>query len=220
MPLLVDHEFIPACDTDSRSPCPALNALANHGILPRDGRNISAFQLMGAIRKHYHLSLPMAFVLSFFGTLLCGRWFKVDLQDFARHDCIEHDGSLTRRNAMPGDLYAPVDVDKDLLDDLLNVTKDPDVLSFDDLVVVRARRNQTLTRPLAGFHNAIALGEVALTAETLRDRNGDVPKQFIREWFGDQKLPDGWSRPATPIGLWKTSQLVKRVRKAVEKKPV
>lgn len=22
-----------------RSPCPALNALANHGILPRDGRN-------------------------------------------------------------------------------------------------------------------------------------------------------------------------------------
>jgi hypothetical protein len=24
---------------DLRSPCPALNALANHGFLPRDGRN-------------------------------------------------------------------------------------------------------------------------------------------------------------------------------------
>jgi len=175
---------------------------------------------MGAIREHYHLSLPMAFVLSFFGTLLCGRWFKVDLQDFARHDRIEHDASLTRRNAMPGDLYAPVDVDKDLLDDLLNVTNDPKVLSFDDLVVVRARRNETLSRPLKGLHNAIALGEVALTSQTLQDKNGKVPKQFIREWFGDQRLPKGWSKPATPIGLWNTSQIVKTVRKAVEKKPV
>ena len=32
---------------DSRSPCPALNALANHGYLPRDGKDITpeVFQL-------------------------------------------------------------------------------------------------------------------------------------------------------------------------------
>ena len=160
---------------------------------PRDGRNISAFQLMGAIREHYHVSLPLAFLLSFLGTFLCGRWFKVDLQDFARHGRIEHDASLTHRNAMPGDLYAPIDVDKDLLDDLLDTSKNPDVLSFEDLVAVRARRNETLARPLDGFHNAIALGEVALTAQTLQDDQGNVPKQFIREWFGDQRLPCGWS---------------------------
>jgi hypothetical protein len=33
-------EFQPAKEGDSRSPCPALNAMANHGILPRDGKNI------------------------------------------------------------------------------------------------------------------------------------------------------------------------------------
>ena len=29
----LSHEYIPATATDSRSPCPALNALANHGYL-------------------------------------------------------------------------------------------------------------------------------------------------------------------------------------------
>lgn len=196
------------------------NVLTSFPPRPRDGRNISAFQLMGAIREHYHVSLPLAFLLSFLGTFLCGRWFRADLHDFARHNYIEHDASLTHRNTMPGGLYAPVDPDKELLDDLLHVTKNPDSLSFDDLVAVRARRNETLVRPLGKFLNAIALGEVALTAQTLGDEYGNVSKQFIKEWFGDQRLPRGWSRPATPIGLWNTTQIVKRVGKAVERNTV
>ena len=35
---------------DSRSPCPALNALANHGYLPRDGHNISADLLLSVLQ--------------------------------------------------------------------------------------------------------------------------------------------------------------------------
>ncbi|KAF7362906.1 Cloroperoxidase [Mycena venus] len=35
------HAFIPAKSTDLRAPCPGLNTLANHGYLPRDGRNIT-----------------------------------------------------------------------------------------------------------------------------------------------------------------------------------
>ena len=186
---------------------------------PRDGRNISAVQLMGAIWEHYHVSLPMAFLLSFLGTFLCGRWFRVDLHDFARHNYIEHDGSLTHRNAMPGDLYAPVDPDKELLDDLLNV-KNSDVLSFEDLVAVRARRNETLSRPLSKFLNAIALVAVALTVQTLTDEYDNMSKQSIKEWFWDQRLPRGWSRPTTPIGLWNTTRIVKIVGKKVEKKMI
>jgi hypothetical protein len=35
-----DYPFqVPGPD-DLRSPCPALNSMANHGILPRDGRDI------------------------------------------------------------------------------------------------------------------------------------------------------------------------------------
>jgi hypothetical protein len=185
---------------------------------PHDGRNISAFQLITALREHYHLSLPMAVLLSFGGTFMCGRFFKIDLHDLARHDCIEHDGSLTHANAMPGGLYAPVSVDKNLLQHLLDVSKDPDFLSVDDLVTVRAARDATLSRPLSKMHTTISRGEVAMIVQLFGDQDGNVPKQYIQEWFGDQRLPHGWFKPTTAIGFLSTTRIVKWVGKEVEKR--
>jgi hypothetical protein len=42
-------EFCPAKPSDLRSPCPLLNAMANHGYLPRDGRNIHPAELKKAM---------------------------------------------------------------------------------------------------------------------------------------------------------------------------
>jgi hypothetical protein len=41
-------QFRAAGPTDCRSPCPGLNTLANHGHLPRDGKNITKEQLVKA----------------------------------------------------------------------------------------------------------------------------------------------------------------------------
>jgi hypothetical protein len=40
-------QFIPSSQVPGavRSPCPALNALANHGFLPRNGKNITLAML-------------------------------------------------------------------------------------------------------------------------------------------------------------------------------
>ncbi|KAI9467066.1 Cloroperoxidase [Lactarius psammicola] len=208
--------FIPPSEGDSRSPCPALNALANHGILPHDGRGITAYQLMSAIRQHYHVSLPLATFLSVAGTFICGRHFTIDLEDLARHNYIEHDASLTRANAQPDGRYAPVTVDNELLQSLLDSSKDRDFLTFDDLVRVRAARDQTLLRPLSRLHGVISRGEVALTIQTLADKEGRISKQFIREWFGDERLPEGWSKPATTTGLLSTSRIANRVADLVK----
>ncbi|EEB88281.1 hypothetical protein MPER_13964, partial [Moniliophthora perniciosa FA553] len=60
------HDFIPAANTtEGRSPCPALNALANHGYLPRTGKDISLSQLTHAITTVYNMSYALAFLLSF-----------------------------------------------------------------------------------------------------------------------------------------------------------
>jgi hypothetical protein len=37
--------YVPPKQGDSRSPCPALNAMANHGILPHDGNSIPCKEL-------------------------------------------------------------------------------------------------------------------------------------------------------------------------------
>ena len=44
-------EYAPSKPTDLRSPCPLINALANHGYLPRDGRNVVASDLMSGMKE-------------------------------------------------------------------------------------------------------------------------------------------------------------------------
>ncbi|TPR10320.1 Major Facilitator Superfamily protein [Aspergillus niger] len=52
------YEYHPAGAGDLRSPCPVLNALANHGIISRDGRNITASQLKDAL-KHIGVGIDI-----------------------------------------------------------------------------------------------------------------------------------------------------------------
>ena len=44
-------QYAPSKPTDLRSPCPLINALANHGYLPRDGRNVVASDLMTGMKE-------------------------------------------------------------------------------------------------------------------------------------------------------------------------
>lgn len=50
------YRYQPPEPNDSRSPCPALNALANHGYLPRDGKNIPPEVLQRAIQVMIFIS--------------------------------------------------------------------------------------------------------------------------------------------------------------------
>lgn len=43
--------YFPAQPTDLRSPCPMVNCLANHGYLPRDGRNVHYNELYDAVSR-------------------------------------------------------------------------------------------------------------------------------------------------------------------------
>jgi hypothetical protein len=160
----------------------------------------------------------LAAVLSFMGTFLCGRNFKIDLEDLARHNVIEHDASLTRANTVPNGRYAPVHVDKNLLQHLLDASQNPDVLTFNDLVAVRANRDLTLGRPLSKTHGIIARGEIALIVQTFGDEEGNMPKRHLQEWFGKERLPSGWVKPAIATGIWTTSRIANWVGELVKKK--
>ncbi|KAJ7619667.1 hypothetical protein FB45DRAFT_1033517 [Roridomyces roridus] len=69
----VTHPYIPARSGDSRSPCPALNALANHGYIPRRGTKIHFTHLLNAVRTVYNLTLPLAFLLTIAGFVTCAK---------------------------------------------------------------------------------------------------------------------------------------------------
>ncbi|KAI4241545.1 MAG: hypothetical protein L6R40_004525 [Gallowayella cf. fulva] len=56
-------DYAPVRPGDLRSPCPAINALANHGYLPRDGRNVRASELLNGMNQ-YGLGTVFAFFLT------------------------------------------------------------------------------------------------------------------------------------------------------------
>ncbi|KAK4220937.1 Peroxidase, family 2-domain-containing protein [Podospora fimiseda] len=90
--------------TDKRSPCPMVNALANHGYLPRDGKNISLSTLIKAAKEGVNLA-PDATLLVGLKALQAsstGNWLTFHLDDLNKHGVIEHDGSLSRQDASLG----------------------------------------------------------------------------------------------------------------------
>ncbi len=72
-------------------------ALANHGLIPRDGRKIRPSQLAAALARAYNLSPTIAYqLLAPMYQIWEGReWF--DLHDIAVPGLVAHDGSFTVR---------------------------------------------------------------------------------------------------------------------------
>ncbi|KAH0537554.1 hypothetical protein FGG08_005653 [Glutinoglossum americanum] len=101
-----DHSYSPG-SVDSRSPCPGLNVLANHGYLPRDGKNISNERMEEALMAGYNMTHPLATFLTSIILPSVGKpgATTFDLTDLRKHNAIEHDVSLTRHDFAQGDNY-------------------------------------------------------------------------------------------------------------------
>ena len=115
-------EYVPPRTGDSRSACPMLNAMANHGILPRDGKNITFLELNQKVRQTFNFAASFCFFVPNFSARFLGKSYsrdRFDLADLSLHadNAIEHDASLTRQDvALVPDQGKP---DLDLVHDLL-----------------------------------------------------------------------------------------------------
>ncbi|KAI6715197.1 hypothetical protein JHW43_002315 [Diplocarpon mali] len=85
-----DHVYVRGNISD-RGPCPALNALANQGYFPRDGKNITISEVDAVLKSALHFDVRKD------GTF--------DLFDMRKHDILEHDRSVTRFDFRQGDNY-------------------------------------------------------------------------------------------------------------------
>lgn len=95
-------EYVPPGEGDSRSACPMLNACANHGILPHDGKNISFKELNAVVRQTFNFAPSFCFFAPAFAANFLDRPYstgKLDLAELSQHNAIEHDGSLTRADS-------------------------------------------------------------------------------------------------------------------------
>jgi len=164
----------------------------------------------------YGLSIPLATTLVSGGMLCCGNVFTgIDLEDLAAHNKIEHDGSLVHADARIGESFAPVHVDEALLDQLL--TSYPGGLTLDDFAHARYEREKGLSKPLDPFHAEIGHGEASLTWLLMKNSSDVVPVETLRQWYGEERLPDSYVVPKEGISLTDAAEVSRKIASQMKK---
>ncbi|KIY72590.1 Cloroperoxidase [Cylindrobasidium torrendii FP15055 ss-10] len=230
-PVTGHHGWCPPRQGDSRSVCPALNAMANHGYIPRDGRNLTFWTVIKGVHECYGLSYFFAGFLTIVSYIALGFFWKLNLVDLDRHGRVEHNASMVHEDTPAGQHYAPTKISMKLVGDMVGdirpavppeLTANPQILVDEfDAARMRVRRDKT-SPPLNKIHDEIARGEMALIlhiweqnwSESTFSKTRGAPLPWILDWFGNERLPEGW-RPTRETGILDAMRKSKAIKQEV-----
>ncbi|CAG8973617.1 hypothetical protein HYALB_00002182 [Hymenoscyphus albidus] len=153
-----DVPFSPAGPGDVRSPCPLLNAIANHGFIPHDGKNIDLTTMLDGIDNAVGLQATgRTFFANSFNRIAAvsstGKNTTINLNDLSVHNVIEHDGSLSRLDIAQGDHVSFSQTTFDETKSFWPAEK----ISIKDAGTAVKRRQQTQTRANPQYNLSPAL---------------------------------------------------------------
>ncbi|TQN67024.1 putative sterigmatocystin biosynthesis peroxidase stcC [Colletotrichum shisoi] len=207
-----------------RSPCPMLNSLANHGYLARDGRAISMADLISGLGSalHFNESLVRTLGTPAFATSTTGDPTTFNLDDIAKHNVIEHDGSLSRADfVVTGDaktfnqtVWAET---RGYLEAGAAAAAKVDAQT---MATARSKRIATAqaTNPSFGLTSSqvtVSLGESAVILGTIGQSFSEpaAPLEWLRVVFEQERLPfaEGWTTSETEITTAQVLALSQRI---------
>jgi hypothetical protein len=201
-------EYIPPKDGDSRCSCPALNTMANHGIIPRDGKNISFKEMSAKLCMTYNCAPSFCFFVPNYAARMLNKNYEtdsIDLADLDLHNGIEHDASLTREDSalVPNQAHPHIPFIKELLASATGKDKDGNpTLTSNDLAAYSAKRrvdakvsNPEFTLDL--FHKIFGSSNSSTLITIFGGHLPDIESFLIHE-----RLPEGWeSRVRSRMGM-------------------
>ncbi|KAL7812131.1 Chloroperoxidase [Trichoderma aethiopicum] len=218
--------WVPPGPNDSRGPCPMINTLANHGYLPRHGRNITASLIEHAFTSFLNVEAGFADPARDFAKAFGHDVF--DLVDLNTPGIIQHITSLTRDDYTPEEphlLPDPVRIERLLAD------SDTPFLTVDSIAKTRLRLLQeSEPRVLPENEVTFTLFEAAFTLTMMSDNSPDAdlnpppsaykaPKDRIRMWFEQEKFPTefGWRPSKRTIKLADMSPAIDAIVESMKK---
>ncbi|KAF9030306.1 Cloroperoxidase [Hymenopellis radicata] len=201
-------DYVPPKEGDSRGSCPALNALANHGVLPHDGKNIPFTMLTDTVRTSYNFAPTFCKFVPMYCANLLGKKYStdtVDIADLDLHNGIEHDASLLRQdvyhNKDQGSPHLPFV--KALLSSASGKAPDGSVtLTPYDVARFAAKRRMDAQKEnpefsLAFVHKMFGSSNASTLLTILGGRVEDLEPFLVEE-----RLPEGWEpRVMSRMGL-------------------
>ncbi|CAG9949215.1 unnamed protein product [Clonostachys rosea f. rosea IK726] len=220
-------EWAPAGESDSRSPCPGLNTLANHGYLPHDGKKIGFTQFVQAITEGFNFD-------SSIGQFLAAGAFQVfgldtatdtlDLEKLNTPGFLEHPASMSRQDQPGGD---SLHVDPERVEAMLADSSNP-YLDVFSLATTRRRTFDESGRPnMSDTIWSIMFGESALTLIAMNNKEFpaagspaeayyglEAPKEWVKTWYEEERFPEelGWTPLARQINMTELSAVGSVVR--------
>lgn len=224
-----EYPFFPPQASDVRSACPAINTMANHGYIARDGKNVGAMDLVRGLTACYGLSTFCAMFLSYGGFLMLGKFGRLDLFEIGKHGAIEHNASLVHHDTPKGQIYAPIKIHPPLVDALVSDVKpspaeiekssNPSakfLMNYEDVARARVRR-EAECGPIDALHQEVARGEMAIILGVWEVKTKDkvgIPVDYLKRWIGEERLPDGW-KPDHTQGLFNVVKRSSEIRSAM-----
>ncbi|KAI1263786.1 putative chloroperoxidase [Xylariaceae sp. FL1019] len=186
--------------TDSRSPCPLLNTLANHGYLPHDGKDITTQMIGDAILASTNWSTDFGTVA---GAAALGRLnaTSISLGQLNSTAGGEHPASLTRNDASSGN------------SNTLSITRlnaflgdsTSNYITISSIAKTRSRIEAAENPQISAGDQGVSQAEAALLMLLMRDTYSEIddldklraPKDRVKAWLVDEKFPtaQGW-KPA------------------------
>ncbi|KAJ7142481.1 Chloroperoxidase [Mycena epipterygia] len=217
---------MPAKSTDSRSPCPGLNTLANHGYLPRNGLNFTIPHLMDAALTAFNLDFNPVLVAAKFGLLSgedAGSMTTMDLEALKLHNLVEHDASISRNDWGDG-TGDNLHFNETTFSVLANANPGVDYYNVTSAGQVQHARlaHSIATNPLVVNTQkefSLRSRESALYLSIFGDPlTGVASKKFVQIFFREERLPiaEGWKRPTTFITVATLSPLERQIHAASE----
>ncbi|KAH5153695.1 hypothetical protein HBH69_125080 [Parastagonospora nodorum] len=207
-------DWHPQGDGEVRSPCPALNSLANHGILPRDGHNLTVPILVKAMGEGLNVSPEVATSLSNLGMTLSKNPASgaFNLDDLNKHNAIEHDGSLSRKDI---DLGGNEKLDADTFKQTLGFYKGASNIGLDEVAAARWGRvqNSKTRNSKVQYGDAQRFPsyfESSAYYQLFKDPNSSKARvDWIKVFFQEERMPvnEGW-KPVNHIDGFSVAQVI------------
>ncbi|KAL3672573.1 hypothetical protein V7S43_001868 [Phytophthora oleae] len=193
-----------------RSPCPALNVLANHGYIPRDGKIITSRLLQKSLIKVYNLDPALAeFLVSSLPD-------QFTLADLGVHHFVEHDASLIHDDSWTGG--DPSSINTTLAANLLSQGDKDHQLTKTILASFRREREAYSAANTPDFDEMFtaeraltAYSEAAVLLLVLGMHSTSISVDDANAFLVDERIPGDYAMPRTPVtlarSLWVTLQL-------------
>ncbi|KAE9382418.1 Cloroperoxidase, partial [Gymnopus androsaceus JB14] len=218
------HRWMAPGENDLRSPCPGMNTLANHGFLPRDGRNITIPMVIRAIDGVYNNpSDPVLNLALKLALLTTDAPDSFTLDNLRLHGTIEHDASLSRSDESLGDnvhfnstIFATV-AEANPGSDFYDTTSIGQAM--EERLALAKKANPNLLNTVKERQSQLL--EASLFLSVMGDaRTGIAPKKFVHVFFYEERLPlaEGWHRPTYQTNSSSLENLMAQLDKASQTK--